>query len=333
MNQLDYSALAQQVTNADIAAYKLWRNESTFYSKAFKLLNILAIVIIVVTLILFFAGFITGNMEIPLSLLMQNVIIVSMIFAGQAAYRKITTKRAKLYKFATANHIALLIDQPVPTDQYSGMIFDEGHSQRIDEALHLPNNIEIGNYQYTTGSGKNQSVHIWGYAKVPLTRRLPQMVLDAKSNNIFEFTNLPDSFRGQEMMLEGDFNNYFTLYAPKQYDVDARYVFTPDVMAALIDYGSKYDIEVVDDQLYLYSKTAIVLDDATTLQQLMQVVNVIGSELIDQSRNYSDDRIGDSRANIVAEPGRKLKQKIATPGIVSIMVFVAVFTLFLMSNL
>jgi len=276
--------------------------------------------------------FITRDME-SLSSLIQGIIIVSMIIAGQAAYRKITTKRAKLYKFATANHMTLLIDQLVPTDQYSGMIFDEGSSQRIDTALRLPNNIEIGNYQYVTGSGKNQSVHIWGYAKVPLTRRLPQMVLDAKSNNIFAFTNLPDSFRGQEIVLEGDFNNYFTLYAPKEYDVDARYVFTPDVMAALIDYGSKYDMEVVDDQLFIYSKTAIALDDATTLQQLMQVVNVIGSELIDQSRNYSDDRIGDSRANVVAEPGRKLKQKIATPGIVSIMVFVAVFTLFLVSNM
>lgn len=331
MNQLDYSALSQPVTSADIAAYKLWRNETTLYAQLFRSLSILAIGS--VTFLTVLSVFMVANGAVPpLSMLISAVIAVIMVFAWRTADRKNTIKRAKLYKFAQANHGELVLAQQAPTGKYAGMIFDEGHSQQINEALRLPNNIEIGNYQYITGSGKNQSTHLWGYVRIQLTRRLPQMVLDAKSNNILAFSNLPDSFHGQEIVLEGDFHKYFTLYAPKQYDVDARYIFTPDVMAALIDYGSKYDIEVIDDQLYIYYKTPFALDDVPTLQQLMQVVTVIGSELIDQAQHYSDDRVGDSHANIVAEPGRKLKQKIGVSSVVSLVAFAAGFAFFFLGN-
>lgn len=329
MNQVDYSALSQPVTNADIAAYKLRYPEAPFFESILKILSIIAVVVAVVMMMLTVAIIMTGTLQFSASDFITAIIVVIAVFAGLAAYRKSTIKRARLYKFAQANHIELLLGQPAPTDQYAGMIFDEGDSRQINEALRLPNGIEIGNYRYSTGSGRNRSETIWGYVKIGLTRRLPQMVLDAKSNNILNMSNLPDSFRGQEIKLEGDFNNYFTLYAPKEYDVDARYVFTPDVMAALIDYGSKYDMEVIDDQLYIYSKEAIRLDDTPTLQQLLQVIGIIGTEIRDQSQNYSDDRIGDRRANVIAAPGLKLKQKISIPGAVLSIVIILIYVYYL----
>lgn len=331
MNQLDYSALSQPVTSADIAAYRLWRNETTLYAQLFRSLSVLAYISLSVLLLLSVFMMMRG-MAPPVSMLFTAIITVIMVLAWRTANRKITIKRAKIYKFAHANDIEFLLEQSVLSDQYSGLIFDEGDSHQINEALRLPNGIEIGNYQYGTGSGKNRSIHIWGYVKIGLTRHLPQMVLDAKSNNILSLTNLPDSFRGQEIVLEGDFNKYFTLYAPKEYDVDARYVFTPDVMAALIDYGSKYDMEVVDNQLYIYAKAPFAFDDTATIQQLMQVIGVIGTELIDQSRNYSDDRVDDKRANVVAEPGRKLKQRFGVTSIAGVFIFFATLAFFIMNN-
>ena len=41
------------------------------------------------------------------------------------------------------------------------------------------------------------------------------------------------STRTQVLSLEGDFDRYFTLYCPKEYERDALYVFTPDLMALL----------------------------------------------------------------------------------------------------
>lgn len=37
------------------------------------------------------------------------------------------------------------------------------------------------------------------------------------------------------LSLEGDFDRYFTLYCPGDYERDALYVFTPDLLALLID--------------------------------------------------------------------------------------------------
>ena len=58
-------------------------------------------------------------------------------------------------------------------------------------------------------------------------------MLDARSNNgLFGGTNLPSQFnKDQILILEGDFNEYFTLYCPREYDRDERMV--PAVAAAL----------------------------------------------------------------------------------------------------
>jgi hypothetical protein len=137
------------------------------------------------------------------------------------------------------------------------------------------------------------------------------MVLDARDNNALgRFSNLPDVFnRNQTLKLEGNFNNYFTLYAPAEYARDALYVFTPDVMAALIDSGSKYDLEVMDNSLWIYSKGRFDMNEPT-LRQLLKIADTIGGELGDQSAGYVDERVGDRSANIVAAPGKRLKKSI-----------------------
>lgn len=98
--------------------------------------------------------------------------------------------------------------------------------------------LEVGRYEYTVGSGKQRRMYTWYYAGMRLPRRVPHLVLDSKSNDGTVMgkaliSNLPVVISSsQRISLEGDFDRYFTLYAPR-YDVDVRYVLTPDVMAAL----------------------------------------------------------------------------------------------------
>jgi hypothetical protein len=151
------------------------------------------------------------------------------------------------------------------------------------------------------------------------------MVLDSRKNN-FLGSNLPDTFsRGQTLSLEGDFNNYFTLYAPKEYERDALYVFTPDVMAAVVDAGQAYDMEVVDDNLMLYMPGLVALNSEIKLKMLLGIVEKIGSELRDQSHYYADERVGDRAMNIVAEPGRRLKSGVGIGAIVAFSIFILYF--------
>ena len=201
----------------------------------------------------------------------------------------------------------------------AGVIFDIGRARTFRQTLYRQDQagrrlFEIGRYQYTIGSGKNSRTLYWRYACVQLERRLPHMLLDATDNNARvlgrERSDLPVSFEtSQTIQLEGDFNQYFTLYAPAGYDVDVRYVFTPDLMASLIDGAARYNVEVIDDKLYFY-----VLDtfgtDYRSVQKLLSIVGLIGQKLSDQTNYYTDDRAAAPRtANVVAEPGQRLRMR------------------------
>lgn len=152
------------------------------------------------------------------------------------------------------------------------------------------------------------------------------MVLDARKNNLFGGTHssLPTTLtKDQIMRLEGDFNDHFTLYAPKGYERDAMYVFTPDVMAALIDFGADYDIEVVDDSLIFYKKGTQNLTKEKVLAEALEVIRKVSAEILDQGDYYADDRVGDRQANIISEPGRRLQSRWSILTILLILFFVA----------
>ncbi len=322
---LDYSALNQPVTKADIAAFKQSRH------KQGKTPIILYTLLAIVGLVMVGVGFGVIRGDIRLHSVMPVIVffvIISLFGAIIAVFSWVRTRKlAKLYKFAVQNKLTFKAD--VFNPDYAGMIFDEGHSRQINEALVFPDGTEIGNYQYTVGGGKNQTTYRWSYIRIKLTRRLPNMVLDAKKNNLFgRLSNLPDSFnKKQTLALEGDFNNYFTLYAPKEYERDALYIFTPDVMAAMIDAGQAYDMEAVDDNLMIYSSRSVRLDSQEQLARLLTIIDKIGSEIRDQSHRYADERVGDRTQNIVAEPGRRLKGGLGTVTI-TILVIMAAYYIF-----
>ncbi len=301
-HQLDYGALREPITKDDIVAFRQSRgNKGSFFGLAgtkvaliaFGLLALWAVYMSVQARSLFPA--------------VSTVLIAGVFVAVYWVWSNHTTKfQARLFKFASRNGLQIIQNVPDPT--YPGMIFDDGHGRRIATALRFGDGTEIGNYIYSTGSGKNSRTHNWGYVKVRLVRRLPHMILDARSNNFWKFSNLSDSFdRSQVLSLEGDFDKYFTLYVPKQYERDALYVFTPDVMAAMIDHGKHYDIEIVDDELYIYVNSHFQLNTPETYNRMLAITNAISSELVSQTDYYADERIGDRSVNMVAGGGRRLK--------------------------
>jgi hypothetical protein len=342
-DSLDYTPLQQPVTAEDIAAYKQFeidyklKQQSVSGARAldkkvlFIVLGIMALIFVPLAImstagvVHMIISVVHGDSSASVSTFFLTALIVGIVVALGAVIRHHRRRLAKMYKFAAKNNIQLHVKKrTLLPAEYSGLIFDEGHSQSVNEGYVFADNTEIGNYRYVTGSGKNQQTHLWMYARIKLTRRLPNMVLDARANNLFgRISNLPDSFhKDQTLSLEGDFNKHFTLYAPKEYETDALYVFTPDVMVAVIDAGKAYDMEVIDDNLMLYAKGRIDLTKEQQLRPLLHIIDTIASELKDQSKRYVDERVGDRTMNIVAEPGRRLKSKLGWGAILTIILFV-----------
>jgi hypothetical protein len=355
-DHLDYRPLTAPVTSAQVATFKRWAKSTgqvwaqpTAASVIGWVLGGFAIVIFV-----FVGGFLIGGVIVRAILLSLGVsgwvapfvstaivtlvfvaigvlIVLAMIRGSSAAW----TKHYRLDQFARANGLAAF---PVSADpHYAGSIFGVGSSRASYDRIQSTSGrfLDIGSYRYTTGSGKNRTTHTWGYLAMQLDRRLPQMVLDSKANNgLFGSTNLPKTFsRDQVLSLEGDFDKYFTLYCPREYERDALYIFTPDLMALLIDNAGAFDVEIVDDWLFVYSSTPIDTTDPAQIGRMFQIVDTVGAKTITQSDRYSDERVADAGAshdqaaalagpdasrNLIAPQGRRLRTRFSW---VSIVVF------------
>lgn len=328
IQEIDYSALNEPVSDVDMLAYQQAAGVTSFFSVAKSVLNqsniniknkswipavILIGIFVVITAVLSDGAALLGVFGFIL-------MIAAFLYVCYLAVRYDDRKRAKLYKFTVQNNAGFIAKQANPG--YAGMIFDEGEngSRFIDAACVFPGRAEIGNYRYTVGSGKRSTDYQWGYIRVKLPRKLPHMVLDGKKNNTLGFSNLSDAFnKEQKLSLEGDFDKHFTLYAPKEYERDALYIFTPDVMANLIDNGDAYDMEVISDELYIYSFIPFMLDSETVLRQQFSIVDSIANDLRDASDYYADERVGNRAQDSVAAGGVRLK-----PGVSGLKVFIRV---------
>ena len=229
-----------------------------------------------------------GGGVIPFALI--GVAVVLVVAFSVLGWHRARTTRYRLNRFAKANGMSYeprIADPPLP-----GMIFGIGRSRAATDIIRgtRPRFAEFGNFQYTTGSGKNSTTHNWGYVAVKLDVPLPNIVLDAKGNNSFG-SNLPASFgKAQRLSLEGDFDRYFDLYCPEGYERDALYLFTPDIMARFIDNAAQLDVEIVDDWLFLYTQRKVSTLDPATWAWLFGAVGALIAKF-DQWARWRDERM------------------------------------------
>lgn len=223
----------------------------------------------------------------------------------------------RLDRFARANAMQYVprLDNP----GLPGMIFSIGNSRHSADLVRgdRPRFVEFANYRYTTGSGKNQQTHHWGYVAVKLDTPLPHIVLDATSNNGLFGSNLPQTFdKDQRLSLEGDFDRFFSLYCPADYERDALYLFTPDIMARFIDNAAALDVEIVDDWLFLYAKRDFSTLDPQTWAWLFSVVGALLDKFAQWAR-WRDERLAAAAATSIpdaAPPGTAPVAAVAGPG-------------------
>jgi len=335
----DYTALTAPVTRAEVAEFRR-RAKATnrFPTQTTAVVGIVVAVVFVVVFLVIAAVFVGvfgtltratgggGPSFVPLTVgAVIAVAVVAVVIGSVRSGAERWEKLLRLSRFAEANGFTYSPRDANP--DYPGAIFHRGSSRAALDHLMTPppRSMDLGNYVYTTGSGKNRTTHRWGFMALNLGRALPHMVLDSRANNgLFGGTNLPAAFdRDQVLGLEGDFDRYFTLYCPRQYERDALYVFTPDLMALLIDNASAYDVEIVDDWMFVYSTGTFPMTDASTVQRLLRIADTVGAKALDRVARYSDDR-ADPRAPIgggtdaaggpapagVAPQGRRLRTRV-----------------------
>jgi len=141
---------------------------------------------------------------------------------------------------------------------------------------------------------------------IPLTRTVPHLTLVPVAAGIdWASRQVSAEARAQIISLEGDFDRHFTLYAPRDYTTDALYIFTPDVMAALIDHASGFSITLIDDQLIVRPLLGTFdLTDDALWRRLFAVLDSVAPEVAGQTLRYRDER--SEVRSLIAQSGRRL---------------------------
>ncbi|MEO5534332.1 MAG: hypothetical protein ABIR17_04295 [Pseudolysinimonas sp.] len=331
---VDYSALLTPASPADVAAYRTAAKASgakwTGASMS-TLTGVITLVVIGSLIGITVVGGITysianaassGNANGVVAITIAVIAIAAIALAinrGLAALNRRWERWLRMDRFAQANGFTFSPADSSPS--YPGVIFQQGDSRNAIEHFRTVAGrfLDFGNYQYMTGSGKSRAVHNWGFLAIQLDRKLPNMVLDSRANNrLFGSSNLPASFdKSQILSLEGNFDSYFTLYCPKEYERDALYVFTPDLMALLIDEASPFDVEIVDDWMFVYSATPFPPANPAVYQRLFRIVETVGAKTLRQTDRYQDDRTAQPfAANVVAPQGIRLKQRVSVIAVI-----------------
>ena len=141
-----------------------------------------------------------------------------------------------------------------------------------------------------------------------IPRKVPHIIVDNKHNNLLGlFSTLSGELhREQALHLEGDFDDHFTLYAPKEYERDALYLFTPNVMQAILDTMPNADLELVDDSLIVYETKQKSVTRKDTIESLLAVATILAPKLGHQVDYYTDERVDSRSKNTVSSKGRRL---------------------------
>jgi hypothetical protein len=333
---IDYSPLTTTPTPQEVAAYRTtarasgaaWANTTVQTIITIVVVTFIGAAVLVPVLggilVFMIGGLADGS---PFSFVFVLLFLLALGFVAFAVVRVAIAGNGRwgrwlrMDRFARANGFTFSPADPNPG--YPGAIFQVGDSRQATEHFRTAEGrfLDFGNYQYTTGSGKNRTTRTWGFLAIQLDRNLPHMVLDSTANNgLFGSTNLPATFdKDQVLSLEGDFNRFFTLYCPKQYERDALYVFTPDLMALLIDNAAPFDVEIIDSWMFVYAAAPFPSAQPAVYQRLLRIVETIGAKTLTQTDRYQDDRAAAPfAANIVAPQGTRLKRGVSVGAIILI---------------
>jgi hypothetical protein len=149
------------------------------------------------------------------------------------------------------------------------------------------------------------------------------MLLDSRANDGLT-SSLPASVaRRQTLSLEGDFDRHFHLYCPLGYERDALYLFTPDLMAVLIDHAGDFDVEVVDQRAYFFTNRTLDLTSAEVWAALDAILSSVTPKIKRVATRYADAR-SDGGADVAtqvrgtgqvaSQPASQFASQVARPG-------------------
>jgi len=172
---------------------------------------------------------------------------------------------AFLEEFALANKYSF--DKDGTIDETYGSIFRLKGRQSVSDVVtgtYEGSSLRLFLYELVVGSGRYQQRYQDTVIELDLNGQLPNLLMVNKHSK-FGQLNLTGAYGIKNTIsLEGDFNQFFTLYAPQGDEIEALEVFSPDTMALMEDESKHYTVEFAGNRIYIYCNGFVATTDNLT---------------------------------------------------------------------
>ena len=165
---------------------------------------------------------------------------------------------------------------------FKGHFLEIGRAQQVRDVLtgtyrNMP--VRIFTYSFTVGSGKSTHTYNFTGFELQANVHLPDILIHPQS--MWVLVGLVDDWKpdGTKILsLEGNFNEYFKVFAPECSEVEALQLLAPDVMADLIDNYKSFVIEFSGNAMYVISTEVIRKKDSFT--NMLSLVDKLYDKLL-----------------------------------------------------
>ena len=140
------------------------------------------------------------------------------------------------------------------------------------------------------GTGNASAIRPFSFVQFTLPARVPHIFVANRRASVLSWAGLRIA-GGTKLGGSTEFDGIFTLHSPKDYERDALYIFTPDLLAALIDYAPGSELELIDNTAFLYLAKEPELWKPEVANALEAVIEKLSTVLERQTHRYRDDRV------------------------------------------
>ena len=152
-----------------------------------------------------------------------------------------------------------------------------------------------GRFRAVVRSGNNSSgnasaIRPFSFVQFSLPTRVPHIFVTNRRASVLSWAGVRIA-GGTKLGGSSEFDGIFTLHCPKDYERDALYIFTPDLLAALIDYAPGSELELIDNTAFLYLSKEPELWKPEVAHALDAVIEKLSTVLERQTHRYRDERV------------------------------------------
>ena len=134
-----------------------------------------------------------------------------------------------------------------PLDEQA-IMFRQGHTRSVQHSVMFGegnNQTKIFRYSFSIGAGKSKTTYTYTVFTQTFERSVPHLYLNYRRDGYGVSI-------GDSISLPSEFEKEFDISIPKGYHIEALQIFTPEILATILDLGIKVDIELVGNQIYFF---------------------------------------------------------------------------------